>query len=204
MQPQKPASPNPQYDFIMSDKQASQKGLKLPSLGLPKPVKIGLAVLIGLIILIVAYSLLTSGKSSNSQLYASALARAQEIARVSTSVGTLAQDSQTQNLAATTQNALSSEQAQITSYLAEQKIKVSTSSLAADDNTATDTQMQNAATNGNLPGVYASYLKTQLAEYQNDLQSVYKTAGPNGKTILNSAYNSTVVLLAIPQVASAN
>jgi hypothetical protein len=201
MQPQ---SSNPNYDFIMKDGQQVKKGFGLPKLNLPKPIKIGLAVIIGLFVLIIIYSLFSSGKTSSSQGYAAAMARAQEISRVSTSVGTLAKDSQTQDLAATTQNSLASEQSQLASYLKGQKIKITTATLAADKNSATDTQMQTASTNGNLAGVYASYLKTQLGLYQTELQAAYKTAGPSGKAILNTAFSSVKVILASPQVASAS
>lgn len=201
MQPQ---SPNPQYDFIMKDGQRAKKGFGLPKLNLPRPVLISLAGIVGLFILIIGYSLLSSGKTSSSQGYVAAMARAQEIARVSTSVATLAQDSPTQNLAATAQNTLSSEQAQLTTYLKGQKIKVSTVALAADKSSATDTQMQTASTNGNLASVYAAYLKTQLGLYQKEIQIAYKTAGPSGKAILNAAYASVKVILASPQVANSN
>ena len=203
MPPQAPQTPSQQFDFITQNGQPSKKGSGLPLPHLPKLDWIILGAVLGVIILVIIVSSLSGNKSGNSQNYLVALARGQEIIRVSTSIGQLTQDTPTQNLSATVQNSLTSEQAQLTSYLAGQKIKVSTVQLAADKNSNTDTQMQTASTNGNLSGVYASYLKAQLAVYETDLQQAYKNAGPKGKVILSSAYNSAQVILQSSQVADA-
>ncbi len=200
MQPQ---TPSQQFDFITQDGQPSKKGSGLPLPHLPKLAWIILGAVFGVIVLVIIVSSISGNKGDNSQNYLVALARGQEIIRVSTSVGQLAQDTPTQNLSATVQNSLTSEQTQLTSYLADQKVKPGTLQLAADKNSNTDTQMQTASTNGNLSGVYASYLKAQLATYETDLQQAYKNAGPKGKTILSNAYNSVQVILQSPQVADA-
>ena len=198
-----PRAPNSNYDFIMKDGQPAKKGFKLPSTGLPKKAVWAIGGVLGLMILAVIYSAVSGGGGSG-QPYANALARGQEIIRVSTSVGQLAQDVPTQNLAATTQNALTSEQTQLTAYLTTQKIKVSTLALNGDKNTSTDSAMQTANTNGNLNSVYAAYLKSQLQLYAADLKTAYNSSGSHGKTILSNAFNSTEVLLQSPEIAGAN
>ena len=203
MQPQAP-SPNPNLDFILKNGQPAKKGFKLPTAGLPKLAVRILAGVFILAVLVVIYSIIAGRGGSSSQDYVNALARGQEIIRVSTSVATLSTDSQTQNLAATTQNTLASEQAQLTSYLTTQKLKVGDAALNVDKNSATDTQMQTASTNGNLSSVYTSYLKAQLQKYRTDLQTAYKSSGPHGKAILSAAYDSVGIILASSQVAGAS
>ena len=200
MQPQ---TPSQQFDFITQGGKPAKSGSRLPLPHLPKLAWIILGIGLGILILVVAVSALSGNKGGNSLNYVAAMARSQEIIRVSTNVGQLATDSPTQNLAATVQSSLASEQAQLTSYLATQKIKASTAQLAADQNSNTDNQMKTASTNGNLSSVYASYLKAQLAAYETDLQTAYKDAGPKGKSILSAAYNSVQVILQSSQVAAA-
>jgi hypothetical protein len=204
MQPQTPVSPTPQYDFILKDKQAPKKGLSLPALNLPKPIIYGLGVFIILIIFAIVASLLSSGSNNSILAYTSVQARAQEIVRVSTSVEALAQDAPTQDLATTTLNVLGNEQTRLSAYLTLNKIKLSTAGLAGDMNSATDTQMQTASTNGDLNAVFTAYLKSQLALYSGELQNAYKVAGSHGKTILSGDYTSTQTLLSDPQIAAAN
>lgn len=200
MQPQTP-SPNPQqYDFIMKDRQPTKKGFKLAFLKLPKPVLIFLGAVLGVIILIIALSVISgSGKSANVD-YISAIARAQEISRVSTAVEQLSKDVDTQNLASTTNSALTSAQTQLSDYLTARSIKIVPTSLTVYMSEATDIQMQTAASNGNLASTYTAYLKTQLSAYQASLQAAYKTAEDNGKTILDEAYNSAKAILSSPQL----
>jgi hypothetical protein len=201
MQPQ---TPSQQFDFITKDgPAASKKGFKLPSTGLPKILTRSILIVFILAILIVVYSIIAGSSGSRDEDYIGALARGQEIIRVSTNVGQLSQNPSTQNLAATIQASLTSQQSQITTYLTGQKVKVSTAQLNADQNSSTDSQMQTASTNGNLDDTYYAYLKTQLGVYQNDLQTAYKSAGPHGKVILTSAYNSVQVILQSSQLASA-
>lgn len=204
MQPQTPTSPTPQYDFILKNGQAPKKGFSLPMPNLPKPILYGLGIFIGLIVFAIVASLLTSGGATNVLDYTAVQARAQEIVRVSTNVETLAQDAPTQDLATTALNVLGNEQTRLGTYLTAQHIKISTVAEAGDKNTATDTLMQNASTNGNLNSVFASYLKTQLGLYQGELQAAYKVAGPNGKILLNSDYSSIQTILNDPQITAAS
>jgi len=56
--------------------------------------------------------------------------------------------------------------------------------------------MQDASQNNQLDDAYKNYLKQALPKYQTELQSAYKSAGPNGKELLKDAFDSTATLLA--------
>jgi hypothetical protein len=194
MQPQ---SPDPKFDFMLKDNQPAKRGLALPNM--PKPVKIILAAIIGVILLIIIYSLLSGRSSGATQPVINSMARGQETLRVTKLVQQLQpQDPTTQALAATVSAALSSDQAQLKSYLAANHTKPSAALLAADADKSADTQLQSASQNNSLDAAYAAYLKTNLAKYQTDLQTAYQSAGPKGKAILKVAFDSTTTLLSTP------
>jgi hypothetical protein len=197
-----PTSPDPKFDFMLKQNAKPKRGLPLPAL--PKPAKIILAVVGGIFVLVIISSLLSSHKSGGTQPIVNVMARGQEILRVTqlTQQTLPLQDPSTQALAATVYASVSSDEAQLKSYLSKSHIKVSTAALAADTDKTTDSSLQSASQNNGLDSAYVGYLKTALAKYQTDLQTAYKVAGPNGKTILKSAFDSTTTLLASPQLKS--
>ena len=193
MQPQ---NPNPDFDFMLKDKQAPKKRLTLPSLNLPKPAKIALAVVAAIFVLIIIFSLLSGRGSGSTQDILNVLARDQETLRVTALVQQLSlQDPQTQALAATVSGSLTSDKAQLTSYLAKNHATVSAAQLAADKDPSTDSSLQSASQNNGLDAAYVAYLKNSLAKYETDLQTAYKSAGPNGKILLSNAFDSAKNLL---------
>jgi hypothetical protein len=116
----------------------------------------------------------------------------------------LSQNPDTKGLAVTTEAALSSDQAQLASYLGKNGVKVSSKSLAIYTDKTVDAQMQTAAQNNSLDSAYAAYLKKALMDYENRLSTVYPTVSVTAKNILHTAFVSTQTLLAAPQVASAS
>ena len=198
-----PKSPNPDFDFMLKNRQASKKRLPLPSLNLPKPVKIVLAAVAGLLILVVILSLLSGRGNANSKNMISVLARCQETLRVTAVAQQLTfRDPQTQALAATVTDVFSSENAQLSKYLSGNHISASAGQLAVDKNPAIDSSFQSASQNNSLDATYVSYLKNALGLYETDLQTAYKTSGPNGKIILNNAFDSAKTLLNSPPLKS--
>jgi hypothetical protein len=196
-----PASPNKDFDFMLKNNQQAKRSLPMPNI--PKPAKIGLAVVVAIFLIIIVSSFLSGRKNGNTALTVGVLARNEETLRVTTFVQKLPlQDSQTQALAATAYNALLSDNAQLTSYLARNKVKTSTAELAVDTDKSSDAALQTASQNNGLDAAYVSYLREALGKYQNDLVTAYKSAGPNGKKILSDAYESTKVLLATPPLKS--
>ncbi len=191
-----PSSPTPQYDFILNGGQAPAK----KTFGsLPKPLLFVAGAVI-LILVIIIWSSLSSGKSTNTSKVVDAMARAQEISRVSQLIESQSKDSNTQALAVTVQTTLSSQQAQMTAYLKNHGKKVSDKELAIYKDSGTDSQLQSAALNNNLEPTYDTYLKNSLATYNASLSTAYSSASGSLKPQLNDAYKSNQVILDSPQL----
>jgi hypothetical protein len=197
-----PTSPDPKFDFMLKNNPQPKRGVPLPRMS--KPVKIILGVIVGLILLTVISSLLSGRNSGANQPIINAMARDQEILRVTQLVQQQLrlQDPTTQALAATVSSVLSSDKQQLGTYLANNKAKPSLAVLAADLDKNADAQLQSASQNNNLDTAYAAYVKDGLTKYQSDLQTAYKSAGPKGKLILKSAFDSTTTLLGSSQLKS--
>jgi hypothetical protein len=190
-----PTSPDPKFDFMLKNNAQPKRGLALPRMS--KPVKIILGAIVAVILLVIISSVLSGHKGGATKQITAALARGQETLRVTqlSQQQFKFQDPTTQALAATVSSSLASDQQQLVAYLAKSHIKVSKLQLAADGDKNTDASLQTASQNNSLDSAYTSYLKDSLAKYQTDLQAAYATAGPNGKAILKSAFDSTAVLL---------
>jgi hypothetical protein len=192
-----PHSPSPDFDFMLKNNQPAKRGLTLPMPNLPKPIKIALAILAGLILIIIVFSVLSNRNKGSAEPLVGVVARVQETLRVTA----MAQqqlglkDPQTLALAATVNSALSSDKKQISSYLVKNHLKVSANQLAADTDKSTDSSLQTASQNNNQDRAYVSYIKSALSKYQTDLQNASKTAGPNGQKILAGSIESTRALL---------
>ena len=200
--PPQPQSPNPDFDFMLKNQQPAKRSL-LPNLNLPRPLKITLIAIGSIVVLIILYSLLSGRGSGSTTAIEGVLARGQETLRVTTLVQQLElQDPQTQGLATTVSNSLTSDQVQLKTYLARNHAKVSAAQLAADTDKTTDTSMQTASQNNGLDDAYVSYLRSSLTKYEHDLQNAYKLAGPNGKQLLSDAFNSAQTLLNSPPLKS--
>jgi len=192
MQPQ---SPNPDFDFMLKNNSQPKRGLGLPAMS--KPVKITAAVITGIVLLIIISSALSGHKGGGTQTVIAAIARGQEIVRVSQLIQPEQfQDPGTAALAATVSSTLSSQQAQLLIYLSQSHTKPSSLQLAADTDKSVDSQIQTAAQNNQLDSAYKNYLDQSLARYQSELEAAYKSVGPRGQQILKDAFDSNKVLLA--------
>lgn len=200
MQPSQTPSTN-QFDFILNKPQPQPQKLGgLTNLSKPMAALIGAVVV--LIIVVLASLLLKGGGSGGSQQMLVAAQQATEISRVSGIVIQQPASDDTKALAATTQTTLASEINDLTSYLESHGTKVDAKKLSALQNNDTDNQIQLAAQNNNLDSAYSSFLKQQLGEYVDSLSAAYKSASPQAKQILNSAYSSVQVLSQAPQLSS--
>jgi hypothetical protein len=192
-----PKSPSPDFDFMLKSQPKQRRRLAMPNL--PKPVLIGLAVLLVLILLIVVSSVMSGRKTDKFQPFVSALARDQETLRITSFAQQLQlRDPQTQAMAATAANALASDKQQMIDYLQKNGTKVSPAALGADNDKASDTSLQTAAQNNGLDAAYVTYMKTALGKYENDLKIAYVSSGPKGKQILADASASVMTLLNSP------
>lgn len=193
MQPQ---SPNPNLDFIMKDQPKPKKSFGLPSLGLPRPVVIGLTAIIGLIIIVLIYGLVFGGKGAGSASLTSLAARAQEMSRTANLAVTDSHDPNLQALATTVKTTMVSQENQFSAYLSANGQKVDPKVLAASQNSSTDQLFQTASQNGNLTSTYANYLVSNLNSYKIELtDQATKTSSSTLKNILVGSIDSVQVLI---------
>lgn len=192
--------PTGQFDFIMKDqpKPPGRFGSLLSDI--PRPAKIALTAVGVLIILVVVYSLLFGGKTTNVDQLTAVAARAQEITRVSTLAQTGSQNTDTQELAATTSKVLTSQEQELKTYLKTSGVKVDTKKLAARLNKDTDAQLLVAQQNNNYDQAYLSYLKASLQSYQSDIVAASQGASKNAVEILAADLQSVQTLLSAPQL----
>ncbi|MBX4190678.1 hypothetical protein KW794_01180 [Candidatus Saccharibacteria bacterium] len=190
-----PKSPNQDFDFILKDNKPAKRGFSMPNL--PKPVLIGLAVLLSLILIIIFASVLSGRNKGNAQPFINVLGRGQETLRVTTLVQDKLslQDPQTKALAATVGSVLSSDTHQLSSYLTKNHMKYSAAQLAAFTDKSSDATLETASQNNRLDAAYVDYLKTAISKYQTNLQNALDGAGSNGKKLINNSLESTRTLL---------
>jgi hypothetical protein len=190
MQPEQ--APPPDYNFILQDKPQPKKSL-MPNM--PKAVLFGGGAVVAILVLILVFGLIFGHKNTGTAAIMEALGRSQEISRVTEAQSQRLRDSNALSLASTTQAAMTSEQADLSSWLAKHKVKADPKKLAIYKDTSTDQQMQQAAQNNNLDSAYLAYLQKALAEYALSLSNAYKvTASQSGKVILKDAFDSTQTL----------
>jgi len=179
-----PSDQKPNYDFILKAGQKPKARL-LPDLGLPKPAKIALVVILAVFVLVIVLAVALGGNNKSSSVVGLA-AEAQEIARVSASVKTASTDPNLQALAETVNVVLTNQERQFTAYLATKHQKVSTKSLAADLNSQSDAQISAATQSNTLRSFYIAYLRTNLANYNSGLINANSGASPTLHDILLS------------------
>jgi hypothetical protein len=196
-------SPSSEYDFILKDKTPTKKGISLPSGGLKLAFMILGAVLVIFVLIVIFATVLKPGASGGQELV-NISARAQEIIRVSKITESLAQNSDTQGLIATTEAALMSDQAQLASYFSQHRIKANDKTLSIYLDKNADSQMQTAAQNNSLDSTYSAYLKKNLTAYEAALEAAFPHVSVSAKDILSASFNSTQALLAAPQVKGAS
>lgn len=151
-------------------------------------------------ILIIVLSSVFSPKVNTKEL-TDVIARAQEISRISDSISLKSRDINTANLASTTSAALTSEKTELLTYLGQRRHKISPKDEAIYLNKTTDTEIETALQNNRLSDYYNSYLKTNLAAYENSIKTAYNTAGgANLKAALNNYSISTTTILKTQQL----
>ncbi len=189
------------FDFMLKEPPKPKRSFGLPA-NTGKPVKLLIAAVI-ILVLVFVFASFFRPKDNTSKLVLDLMAQTQEINRVSQVEDKLFDDVNTQNLAATTEAALQSQQVQLGTYLAKIKVKYKPKEIATHLNKNTDAQLLVADQNNILDSTYALYLKNALATYQSSIQALYKTTKSKTlKGILYSAYTSNLTLLKSPQFNS--
>jgi hypothetical protein len=198
--PTEPVQPVEPDDFIMhpaTDEVSNKHALpSLPGLsGANSLLKRAIFGAVGLVALLIILSIvkgLFSG-TSNLTYFVSVAQDQQEIIHLTNTQGntTLQQNltSASQNFAATANASLTSSQADILTYLANNKYKKASKQLGLKVSSQLDTQLTNAVANGTYDSTFQQILKAQLTTYLTDLNTAYqKTPGKKGRTLLNNDY----------------
>jgi hypothetical protein len=192
--PPKPAETP--YDFMMGQP-PSKSRLRLNLLGgqsfKRRLLLIGGVAVVLVIIAVVLSSLL--GGSSNTLQYVAVTQDQNELSRVAGEASDQAVQQTTQNFAESVVLSLGSAQQQLLAYLKSNGRKVSTAQLGATKDTKTDQELTAAAAASNYDVVFAQVMQTELNSYMQDIKTVYPTAGPKGKTILQNDFNGAKLLL---------
>lgn len=174
-----------------------KSGFSAPKL--PKPVMLLVISLAVLIVGLIFVAVLSSTGKLNSQPYVDVLSRSKEIIRVNDLAKEKMKDTDTLALLTTTSAALTSEQADINSYLGSAGAAVDPNLLGGYQNSDTDKGLEKAAQNNNLEDTYTIYLKGSLGGYLEALRSAHQGASSDAKLILGEAIVSTQILLTAPQ-----
>jgi len=185
------------YDFIMSPN--AHKAKSSFNLGTGHTFFVRMGIIAGSIIIlfiiaaIVISSLAPKGATPN---ILSMAERQQEIIRVSTEAAKQATTADGQNLLANVELSITSDQQQTLKLLATHGVKPNPKTLALDKDSATDTELTNAAAANNYDAVATQNLVSQLQQYENLLQSTYKLATTNNtKALLQSEFTGADLLL---------
>jgi len=195
--------PENAYDFIMNPEKPSRKtNLALPkSLGL-KLVVVSGGILALIVVFIIFKSLLSGGGSYTA--FIPVVQEQQELIHLTSSITPQQSLSANDlNFNATTQLSVTSSQAALLTYLKTHKVKVSTKQLNLKVSSTVDNQLTTAQTAGTFRQTYEETMLSQLNAYKLNLAQAYKTAGKNGKTLLNDDYVQAQLLINQLQQAAA-
>jgi hypothetical protein len=188
------------YDFIVKPLKPTTPKRSLPGLPTPNSLLLRLAyagggLLILLILFVIAKGIIVGKPKLDS--FVSIAQDQQELIHLATNASTSTSgglSTGNQNVAATVQAVLGSNQIQITKYLSSNHLKTSVKTLGLRINTSLDTQLANAESAGTYNQVFQSTIDSQLVSYTNDLKQAYPEAGTEGKALLSSDYKQAGLL----------
>ncbi len=160
---------------------------------MPKPVAIGLLVIVFFLILLTILSL----RSGSLSPMFSVGARQTEILRVSNLASSNIKDPQNQNLISTVVATFSSAQKQSADSLS---AKTTDSRFNTYQNKNVDSQLITAGQNGNYDAAYLTYLKQALGDYEQNIQASWSSASPSVKNLLEADLADAQTLLDSPQL----
>ncbi len=197
-----PASPLPPgYEFITEPKKPGRKLWQLPtggsnSLAMRAAILSG-GLLVLVILLIVVKNLVAGG--TNFLPFVAVAQDQQELVHLTNDTTTGAESqalsAADQNVAATINLSVNSAQTSLTTYLTNNKYKISTKQINLKVSASLDAQLTSAQASGDYDQVFQQIIQAQFNTYANDLQQAYKSAGPNGKALLKSDYNQLQLLV---------
>jgi hypothetical protein len=206
MESQDLSQPDSQYDFFMKDgqKPSGSRGPKLPTGNLPRMLLLGGGGIFVLALVVVIVSSISGKSGGKWQAYINLNYRAQEIVRVSNIVDGESKDKNTLDIIATTEAALSSQQNEISAYLANNGAKINPKLANPYQSTAIDNALTAAQQNNTLDSTYLKYLKEKLGLYDSEIKAAALGSGANGISLLKKEQASVQALLASPQLTTDN
>lgn len=204
--PEHPQSEEPDYGFIMEPPKPARRGLSLPGFFGPDSSLLARVALVlgGLLALIIIFAIarsLFSGGGNTAALTSVAQSQQSIIHVITNGPG---QDNQqqatladsTKNFSATAQATLTSAQAQLIQYMADNHKKINEKDLDLKIDPAIDAQLSTAAANSTYDSAFRQAMKTQLTSYEQALQEAYKqTTGPKGRALLSQEFDDAQLLL---------
>jgi hypothetical protein len=197
MPPQNQNGPAPtgQYDFFMNPQQAGKPRLAGPS----SPISRILVVVGGLVLLIIIFviiSSLLSGGPTPASLQTIVVEDQAEIMHLSKAGSNTASSAVAKNFAITSLFTITTDQQNLVTYLAQNKVKITPAQLALKVSAKTDADLATALSAGVYDQTYTQAMTTVFTSYAQDINTAYKkTTGTNGRKILASQYKSAIVLL---------
>lgn len=199
---------NPQqnpYDFILNSGNQPKSSLPLP---LPTPdtstkkgriILVSVVGMIGLIIAIVGYSIISGAGKTDINALVSIAAKQTELMRVAGLSKDKAQSLSTSSLAATVSTTLLSDQQAIIDVLKNNGKKISAKELSSAKSSKTDTALDTASKNNRFDEEFIATLQTQLTSYQQALKNRYNSSSSSSeKKALNNAYTHISTILTVP------
>lgn len=190
-----------QYDFIMNPGQKPKRSL-LPG-GKQKWIILAAGGLIVVMVVMILGTLLFGGgggNSSSDQLL-KVVKQQREIIRVSENGMNKAGGTEAKKLAGTTKLVVTTDNADLLSYLQRQKVKVDSKQLASTPSeksaqAKTDNELETAELNGRFDEVFLRIMTSLLEEYQKALASAHNTSeNKNTKELLTKQSDNVPLLL---------
>lgn len=207
-QPVQPSNPAPStvpigsdYDFILSPQSQSKRKITMPG---KSPLSRVIVVVVALIVFIILFNVIKGfivTPPFSKQAYLAVIQQQSEILHILNSDITANQvqtslSNSNINFVASTQVVISSAQGQTLSYLAKNKYKIGTKSVALVIQPSIDTQLTNSLQTNSFSQVFSQVMQNQLQTYEQKLTDAYKTStGAKGKAMLKAQYQDAQLLL---------
>lgn len=199
--PTQPSTPgNGQYDFILGDdKPPSQNPFSTGGMPNKKVILTAVGGLVFVIILLaIIFNLAFGGKGGNTAPLVSLAQTQTEIARVAGAAvdGDYLRVPANKDLAQTLRLSLTTDQQDMTSYLAKHGKKLGDKQLALKQNARTDQTLSAAQVSGTYDSTFQSVIQDQLKAYAASLNQAYGTAtNPTEQQLIKTQYEHAQLLL---------
>lgn len=192
--PPQPTAVQPNYDFITNPGQPR----RAPALGGGSMRNRILIVAVGLIVLITAFTIVKGvvGGGGNKAAMLVVVQNQQALIHLSTDAAAqTAISTINKNSATTTKAVLTSQQAQLLTYLKKQKQTVPEAKIGLKISSRVDKQLTDALASSTYDTTYHDVIKSQLTDYGLAIRAAYRVSpGLNARNLLNAEYDSVVLL----------